>query len=414
LDLVDAFGRPRVVVTGVGAVTPHGIGVEQVWAGVVEGRSAIGGITRFDPTGFPVRFGAEVPDLPELTDIPSEVAPLAADLKGRLAVLALREALAMSGLPVLGPRAGVCIGSEAARPSLSDVAHRLASAEPPTADELARMRPDAPSKLMSVLAGATGPRSTVSTACTSSSQAVGEGVLRLRRGEVDAMVVGGVDVLVDPIMVTGFSLLGALSTRNDDPSGASRPFDSDRDGFVLGEGAGVLILETLAAARARGAEIVGEILGYGCSCNAYRITDSPPDGRGAAQSMSAALADAGLNADAIDYINAHGTSTQMNDSSETRGIHRALGSHAADVRVSSTKSMTGHLVAACGAVEAIYSVLACRHNIVPPTANLHRPDPDCDLNHVPFHAVEMPVRRAMTNAFGFGGSNGTLVVAGRP
>ena len=414
MNLQDAYGRPRVVVTGIGLVTPHGIGVDAAWRGVVQGRSAIAGITRFDPSGFPVRFGAQVPDLPPLDDVPADLVPLAADLKGQLSVLAVREALEMSGLPVLGPRAGVCIGSEAARPSLADVAHRLSTEQPPAADELARMRPDAPTKLLARLAGATGPRSTVSTACTSSSQAVGEGVLRLRRGEVDAMIVGGVDVLVDPIMVTGFSLLGALSTRNDDPAAASRPFDADRDGFVLGEGAGVLILETLASARARGADVVGEILGYGCSCNAYRITDSPPDGRGAAQSMAAALADAGIAADMVDYINAHGTSTMMNDASETRGIHRALGVRGDSVRVSSTKSMTGHLVAACGAVEAIYSVLACRDGVVPPTANLHRPDPECNLHHVPFQAVETPVRHAMTNAFGFGGSNGTLVVAGRP
>ena len=414
IDL-DRFGRPRVVVTGMGAVTPHGIGLAAAWAGVTEGRSAIGGITRFDPTGFPVRFGAEAGD-PDLEDdrgwsIPESVAHLAFDLKGRLAVTAAREALAMAGLPRLGARAGVCLGSEAARPSLADVARRLADSEPPDAATLARMRPDAPTRLLAALVGATGPRSTVSTACTSSSQAVGEGVLRLRRGEVDAMVVGGVDVLVDPIMVTGFSLLGALSTRNDDPQAASRPFDADRDGFVLGEGAGMLVLETMASARARGANVLGEIDGFGCSCNAYRITDSPPDGRGAAQSMSAALADAGLNPEDVDYINAHGTSTLMNDASETRGIHKAFGSHGGVVRVSSTKSMTGHLVAACGAVEAIYSLLACRDGVMPPTANLDRPDPECNLAHVSRTAERQKVRRAMTNAFGFGGSNGTLVVS---
>jgi 3-oxoacyl-[acyl-carrier-protein] synthase II len=382
---------------------------------VTEGRSAIAGITRFDPTGFPIRFGAQVPDL-QLADelgwpVPPRVAHLAADLKGRLAVAAAREALVMSGLPVLGDRAGVCLGSEAARPSLADVSYRMAHNEPPDAASLARMRPDAPTHLLAALAGATGPRSTVSTACTSSSQAVGEGVLRLRRGEVDAMLVGGVDVLVDPIMVTGFSLLGALSTRNDDPQAASRPFDADRDGFVLGEGAGMLVLETMASARARGATILGEVEGFGCSCNAYRITDSPPDGRGAAQSISAALADAGVNPEDVDYINAHGTSTMMNDASETRGIHRAFGSHGGTVRVSSTKSMTGHLVAACGAVEAIYSLLACRDGVLPPTANLDRPDPECNLAHVRHTAERQVVRRAMTNAFGFGGSNGTLVVS---
>lgn len=411
---LDHAGRPRVVITGIGLVTPHGRGVEAAWEGVTSGRSAIGPITRFDATGFPVTFGAESPDPGVQHGVPEHVAHLATDLKGRLTVVSVREALEMSGLPALGDRAGVCLGSEAARPALAEVAHRLAHDAPPDTGTLERMRPDAPTRLVAALAGATGPRSTVSTACTSSSQAVGEGALRLRRGEVDAMIVGGVDVLVDPIMVTGFSLLGALSTRNDDPTAASRPFDADRGGFVLGEGAGMLVLETMAHAVGRGARILGELRGFGCSCNAYRITDSPPDGRGAAQSMAAALADAGLEPSDIGYINAHGTSTLMNDASETRGIHRAFGDVAMQVPVSSTKSMTGHLVAACGAVEAIYCLLACRDGLVPPTANLDRPDPECDLLHVPHTAVARPVRHAVTNAFGFGGSNGTLVVSAAP
>jgi 3-oxoacyl-[acyl-carrier-protein] synthase II len=218
-------------------------------------------------------------------------------------------------------------------------------------------------------------------------------------------------VLVDPIMITGFSLLGALSTRNAEPERASRPFDIDRDGFVLGEGAGMLVLETLSSARARGAEILGVLSGYGCSCNAYRITDSPPDGRGAFQSMGAALQDARLNPEDIGYINAHGTSTAMNDKSETRGIHRAFGAHTMSVSVSSTKSMMGHLVAACGAVEAILSLLAVRDGVLPPTLNLDSPDPSCDLLHVPLVARRASIRHAMTNAFGFGGSNGTLIVS---
>ena len=225
------------------------------------------------------------------------------------------------------------------------------------------------------------------------------------------MIVGGVDVLVDPIMVTGFSLLGALSTRNDDPRAASRPFDIDRDGFVLGEGAGFLVLESEAHARARGAEILGVLSGFGCSCNAYRITDSPPDGRGAAQSMTAALADAGISADQLGYINAHGTSTQQNDASETCGIQRALGSAVAQVPVSSTKSAMGHLVAACGAVEVILCLQAIRDSVLPPTLNLDRPDPACELAHVPLTARRAPVHHAMTNAFGFGGSNGSIVVS---
>jgi len=221
------------------------------------------------------------------------------------------------------------------------------------------------------------------------------------------MLVGGVDVLVDPLMITGFAKLGALSERNEDPKAASRPFDQDRDGFVLGEGAGFLVLESEASAAARGATPLAELSGFGCSCNAYRITDSPPDGRGAYQSMSLALADAGLEPKDIGYINAHGTSTPMNDPSESAGIQRAFGAH--PVPVSSTKSMMGHLVAACGAVEAILSVLAIRHGVLPPTINLAQPDPRCALNHVANVAREASIDHAMTNAFGFGGSNGSLV-----
>jgi 3-oxoacyl-[acyl-carrier-protein] synthase II len=283
--------------------------------------------------------------------------------------------------------------------------------ELPTADELDQMAPDAPTRLLAAALGAEGPRSTISTACTSSSQAVGEAMLRIRRGEVDTMIAGGVDVLVDPIMVTGFSLLGALSTRNAAPEAASRPFDRGRDGFVLGEGAGMLILEERSQAVRRGAPILAELSGWGCSCNAYRITDSPPDGRGAAQSMSAALADAGLSPEEIGYINAHGTSTPMNDASETRGIQRALGAAAAEIPVSSTKSMMGHLVAACGAVEAILCVLAVRDGWLPPTINLDEPDPDCNLMHIPHRARQQRIRHALTNAFGFGGSNGSIVVS---
>ncbi len=226
------------------------------------------------------------------------------------------------------------------------------------------------------------------------------------------MIVGGVDVLVGPLMLTGFSLLGALSTRNHDPSGASRPFDRDRDGFVLGEGAGILVLEREDHARSRGAEIQAEVRGYGCSSNAWRITDSPPDGRGAAQAMSLALEDAGLAPEDVGYINAHGTSTPMNDPSETQGIQRVF--EGANPWVSSTKSMMGHLVAACGAVEAIVCAQAIRTGILPPTINLDHPDPHCEMRHVSPGAVEEAVDHAITNAFGFGGSNGSLVISRAP
>ncbi|MEC8423292.1 MAG: beta-ketoacyl-[acyl-carrier-protein] synthase family protein [Myxococcota bacterium] len=407
----------RVVITGVGMVTPHGVGVGPAWQGVLDARSAVGPVRRFDASAFPVTFGAEAPDPGDVSDwlagrgAPASLLPLAHDLKGRLAVWALREALEASGIRLRGRRLGVCLGSEAARPDLGGVAARLRSGDLPGADELARWSPDAPTRLVAALVDAEGPATTISTACTSSSQAVGEGLLRIRRGEVDAMVVGGVDVLVDPIMITGFSKLGALSTRNESPTQASRPFDRGRDGFVLGEGAGFLILERLSTAKERGAPVFAELSGFGCSCNAYRITDSPPDGRGAAQAMCAALDDARVPADSVGYVNAHGTSTPMNDASETRGIHRAFGAASAGVAVSSTKSMTGHLVAACGAVEAIFCALAVRDGVLPPTINLDDPDPECDLLHVAHSARAQPVRHALTNAFGFGGSNGSLLIS---
>ncbi|MCP4809029.1 MAG: beta-ketoacyl-[acyl-carrier-protein] synthase family protein [Proteobacteria bacterium] len=393
--------RRRVVVTGIGMVTPLGPDVESTWSALCEGQSGIGPIERFDPTGFPVRFAAEV-DVSSADD--------EGQLKLDLTERALAEALAMAGPIASSPaRIGVCMGSEAARPSLGVIGRRYRLAQVPERGEIERAAPQAPSKYVAERVGAMGPTTTISTACTSSSQAVGEGGLRIRRGEVDVMVVGGADLLVNPVMVTGFSLLGALSTRNEDPSAASRPFDKHRDGFVLGEGAGVLVLEELESARARGATILGEITGFGCSCNAYRITDSPPDGRGAAQAMELAIADAGLAPEDIGYVNAHGTSTPMNDVSESRGVRKVFGDHA--VPVSSTKSMMGHLVAACGAVEAIVSLLAVRDGVLPPTINLDTPDPECRVEHIPFVAREARIQHALTNAFGFGGSNGSLVVS---
>ena len=312
----------RVVITGLGMITPLGRNVEETWAGLMAAKSAVGPIRRFDASKFPVRFAAQCSD----PGPSGGQGAMVASLKGRLTRAACLEALAQSKLPG-GDRVGVCLGSEASRPPLELVAQRLRDEELPAKEEIQRMAPDAPTRWAADIFGARGPLSTVSTACTSSSQAVGEGMLRIRRGEVDAMVVGGVDVLVDPIMVTGFSLLRALSTRNEHPEAASRPFDRDRDGFVLGEGAGIMVLESESSARARGASILGELKGYGCSCNAYRITDSPPDGRGAAQSMNAALQDAGLAPEEIGYINAHGTSTSMNDASESRGIRKLFGAH---------------------------------------------------------------------------------------
>ena len=388
-----------MVVTGMGMVTPLGNDLRSTWEALKAGRSGVGPIRRFDASDFPVQFAAEV-ELPSAVD--------EGQLKLELTARALDEALAMSGRP--DPDfLGVCVGSEAARPTLELIARRHRFAELPTVAELQRAAPDAPTRFVAERLRAQGPATTISTACTSSSQAVGEGLLRIRRGQVDSMVVGGVDVLVNPVMVTGFSLLGALSTRNEAPKLASRPFDSGRDGFVLGEGAGFLVLEELQSALNRGAEPLVELTGFGCSCNAYRITDSPPDGRGAAQAMAAAVRDAGLSPEQVGYINAHGTSTAMNDASESRGIARIFGPQGP--AVSSTKSMMGHLVAACGAVEAIVTALAVREGVLPPTINLTHPDPECAVDHVANQARQQRVDHAITNAFGFGGSNGSLLLS---
>ena len=402
-----------IVITGMGCVTPVGLDVQSTWKSLLEGQSGVGPIQRFDAQQYPVQFAAEVPNFEVL--VPENCSEFTRKqlqtLKGKLAYKAALEAMTQARLTVHGPRFGVSLGSEAARPEIDLIAKRFQDESLPSVAELRHHAPQAPAQMLAEVFGAEGPVSVVSTACTSSSQAVGEGLLRLRRGDLDAMLVGGVDVLVDPLMVTGFALLGALSTRNDAPQAASRPFDSERNGFVLGEGAGMLVLETLQHAQQRGVQIIGVLRGYGCSCNAYRITDSPPDGRGAAQSMQSALLDAGLKPSDIGYINAHGTSTLMNDASESKGIHWAFGSHATSVYVSSTKSMMGHLVAACGAVEAIIALMAARTGRLPPTINLNQPDVECNLKHVQNHSVAHSFNHALTNAFGFGGSNGSLVLS---
>lgn len=387
-------GGRRVVVTGIGMVTPLGLGAEATWAATLRADNGIGPIRRFDPTGFPVRFAAEAP-----------LAGTSAALKASLVEVALAEALAQSLVPG-GDRLGVCLGSEAARPPIEWLLERRVV----TADEVQALAPDAPTRLTARIANARGPRSTVSTACTSSSQAIGEAMLRIRRGEVDAMVAGGVDVLSEPLMVVGFSKLGALSTRNDAPERASRPFDLHRDGFVLGEGAGFLILEEEGYAIRRGAPILATLDGWGCSCNAWRITDSPPDGRGAATAMLEAIADAGLTPADVGYINAHGTSTPVGDEKEIEAIKAVFGDHAKVLAVSSTKSMHGHLLGAAGALEAAITTLALRESQLPPNANCASPDPACGLDLVlETGAVASGLDAAITSSFAFGGSNAVLV-----
>jgi 3-oxoacyl-[acyl-carrier-protein] synthase II len=406
---VRAADEHRVVVTGIGVVTPLGSTVADMWAALVAGRSAVDYIRRIDASTFPTTFGAEVRDLDD-DRLPTSPALLALlDRKNLFGWVTAGDALADSGL--LGERPaciGVSIGTESRRPDF--LPQLAAGALYPNVEDHLRYSPFVLAGALASRYGLTGPQLTISTACTSGTQALGVAFQKVRWGEADAMLAGGCDSLIDPLMLTGFSLLGALSKRNDDPSHASRPFDLDRDGFVLGEGAGMLILEELEHARARGARIYGEVLGYASTSNAYRITDSPPDGQGAYLAMRHAIDDAGLRPDDIGYINAHGTSTQQNDRSETVAIKRCFGESAKRVPISSTKSMMGHLVNGGGAVELIVCLLTIDRGIITPTINYEVPDPDCDLDYVPNVARRQPVNHAISNSFGFGGINATVVV----
>jgi 3-oxoacyl-[acyl-carrier-protein] synthase II len=406
---VRAADEHRVVVTGIGAVTPLGSTIAEMWAGLVAGRSAVDYIRRIDASTFPTTFGAEVRDLDDKR-LPTDPALLALlDRKNLFGWVTAGDALADSGLLGERPaRIGVSIGTESRRP---DFLRQLAAgALYPNAEDHLRCSPFVLAGTLASQYGLTGPQLTISTACTSGTQALGVAFQKVKWGEADAMLAGGCDSLIDPLMLSGFSLLGALSKRNDDPSHASRPFDLNRDGFVLGEGAGMLVLEEFEHARARGARIYGELLGYASTSNAYRITDSPPDGQGAYLAMKHAIDDAGLQPDDIGYINAHGTSTHQNDRSETVAIKRCFGESAKRVPISSTKSMMGHLVNGGGAVELIVCLLTIDSGVITPTINYEVPDPDCDLDYVPNVARRQRVDHAISNSFGFGGINATVVV----
>jgi 3-oxoacyl-[acyl-carrier-protein] synthase II len=398
-----------VVVTGMGVVTPVGSTVESMWASLVAGRGGVGHIRRIDASTFPTTIGAEVTDL-GADRLPADAAVgELLDRKNQFGWVAAADAIADSGLLDHQPaRVGLSIGTESRRP---DFLSRLSTGRV-YEHESSHLR-FSPFVMGAVLAsryGFTGPQFTISTACTSGTQALGVAYQTIQWNRADAMLAGGCDSLIDPLMLTGFSLLGALSKRNDEPARASRPFDLHRDGFVLGEGAGMLVLEELEHARARGARIYGEVLGYASSSNAYRLTDSPPDGQGAFVAMSNAIADARLEPSDIHYINAHGTSTHQNDKSETAAIKRCFGAGAYQVPTSSTKSMMGHLVNGGGAVELIVCLLTIQHNLLTPTINYETPDPECDLDYVPNKARPHHVDRALSNSFGFGGINATVVV----
>lgn len=417
--------RRRVVVTGIGCVTPMGTDVETVWRRLLKGESGVGCISLFDASNFPTKISAEVRNW----DV-SEVGENPEDWKhqGRhthFAVGAAKKAVADSGLDLgkLDPtRFGVYTGSGEGQQDFRRFTDMIVAGLGPDGaldmaaftrkgleilDPIAELEqePNMPAAHLASLFGAEGPNVNCLTACAASSQAVGEAVETIRRGEADVMLSGGAHTMIHPFGVTGFNLLTALSTRNDEPARASRPFDRDRDGFVLGEGSGMVILESLERAQARGAKIYGEIVGYGSTADAFRITDAHPEGRGAITCMNMAVEDAGLSPDDVDYINAHGTSTTVNDKVETLAIKKVFGDRAYKIPVSSTKSMMGHMIAAAGATELILCLLAIRDNVVPPTINYENPDPECDLDYVPNVAREHRCDVALNNSFGFGGQN---------
>ncbi len=404
----------RVVVTGMGTVSPLGNDLATTWDAMVAGRSGVGPITRFDASGYKTRIAAELKGFdPRDHFSAKEVRRL--DRFIQYALVAAREAVRGAGLVLddgQGERAAVILGSGVGGIGTITEQTRMLERRGPN-----RVSPflipmilvDTAAGLVAIEFGFTGPNMAVISACATGSNSVGEAFEMIRRGVVDVAVCGGTEAGIVPIAIAGFNVMRAISQRNDEPERASRPFDRDRDGFVLGEGAALLILEEMEYARARGAVMHAEVVGYGSTCDAFHIAAPKQDGAGAAACMQQALASAGLAPEEIDYINAHGTSTRLNDVIETRAIKSAFGAHASRLMVSSTKSMTGHLLGAAGGLEAIVCVKALESGIVPPTINLDEPDPECDLDYVPHKAREVGITTAMSNSFGFGGHNATLI-----
>lgn len=410
-----------------GCVTPIGKTVDTMWSALQQGTSGIDRITHFDASHFPTKFAAEVKgfDLAEYVDDTARFQHTGRNI--RYAIGAAVQAVKQSGIGDLADptRFGVYLGAGEGQQDFYLFMRLIALAQRDgqfdmeqftkyglqylNANEEMEQEPNMPAGHLASLFNAQGPNLNCLTACAASSQAIGEASEIIRQGEADIMLSGGAHSMIHPFGLTGFNLLTALSTNNDHPQQASRPFDRDRDGFVLGEGAAMLILEELEHAKKRGAQIFGEIAGYGSTADAYRITDIHPEGRGATACIRLALKDAGLNYDQIDYVNAHGTSTAVNDKVETRAIKQALESAAYKTPVSSTKSMMGHLIAAAGSAEAIVCLMSMRDGLLPPTINYVNPDPDCDLDYVPNHVREGKVKTTLSNSFGFGGQNVSLI-----
>jgi 3-oxoacyl-[acyl-carrier-protein] synthase II len=408
-------GLHRVVVTGLGAVTPIGNTVQDYWNGLTSGRNGVASISLFDASKHACRFAAEVKDF----DPTGLIEPKDAkrwDRFCKFGVVACKQALADAGLTIdetNAPRIGVIIGSGVGGLlTMETQAHVLEGKGPGRVSPFTvpMMIPNMATGLAAIALGTQGPSSAVATACAAGSNAIGDAFRLLQLGKADAMVAGGAESAITPLGVAGFASAKALSFRNDDPATASRPFDAERDGFVIGEGAGVLVLETLEHAEARGASILAEVVGYGMTCDAYHITSPTPGGVGGAEAMRLALSDGGLDPSEIDYVNAHGTSTPANDKNETSAIKSALGARAFEIPVSSTKSMTGHLLGGSGGIEAVACVLAIQNKMVPPTINHANPDPDCDLDVVPNTARERKLGTVLSNSFGFGGHNVCLAI----
>jgi 3-oxoacyl-[acyl-carrier-protein] synthase II len=422
----------RVVITGLGVVAPNGIGKDAFWAACVSGLSAVGHIRSFDASEHPVKVAAEVHDFDVIPFLPDGHRKSAKVMSRamRFAVGAARLALADSGLDLDredSGRVGVVMGTGIVPVDLAELAPVLVRAS----DEEGRLQPSRlgrqgegvvfplwilkhlPNMVaahISLVLHAQGPNSTITTACAAGTQAVGEAFRLIARGDAELIFAGGADSRMDPLLLLAYTSLGALSRATRPPTEVSRPFDGGRDGFVLGEGAGVLVLEELEHARARGSTVYAEVLGFGSSFDAYALTKPDPDAGGAARAMEAALNEARLDRTAIDYINAHGTSTRLNDLMETRAVKRVFGEGARTLSLSSIKSMVGHLIGAAGAVEAVALALTLRQGLLPPTINQTRPDPECDLDYVPNNAREVRVRAAMSTSFGFGGQNAALVM----
>lgn len=405
----------RVVITGLGLISPLGIGVEKTWKNICDGVSGVSHIEKFDTSESPVKIAAEIKDFDVLQFLDKKTAKHI-DLFVQYGIAASIEAMRDSGLEVTeknSSRIGVITGCGMGGLPTIEKYHRVLFDRGPrkvTPFFIPMVIPNMPSGHISMHFGTTGPNLCLTTACAAGTHAVGEAFRHIKNGGCDAIISGGTEAVICSMGIAGFSSMKALSTRNDEPTLASRPFDKDRNGFIMGEGAGMLILEELESAKARGARIYAEVIGYGLSSDAYHIAAPPEDGAGAVRCMQMALDDAGIAPDEIDYINAHGTSTPLNDRCETGAIKTVFGEHAYKLAVSSTKSMTGHLLGAAGGIESVFTALSVAEQIAPPTINHVEPSPECDLDYVPNVARRMDIRNALSNSFGFGGTNGVVIM----